>query len=393
MIHPADEEPSARPSDWRPLRIAILSSGRFHVLDLARELVRLGHEVRFYSLLPPWHLPRRGVDPRAGRWLGWVAGPAHLAAVATRGSRAEQVTASMQSAAIARAAALRLEPCDVLIGMAGMCLDALIAARRRFGAVTFVERSSQHIEAQLRLLGRGADPRWVARELREYAEADVITVPSGHVEESFLRRGHEATRLFRNPIGVDLREFPHHVGPDVADEKLRVLFAGTWSLQKGADLLHNALADLPEIELTQVGPVGDAPVARLPNVRHVQAVPQDRLAEFYRSADVIALPSRQDGFGMVLSQALASGCHILASDLTGGPDLLELSGDPSAGTIVASGDLGALVASLRDLALRKRELRERRKTVAAWRNRLSWEHYAKRYEAEIRSRIGARRAA
>ena len=35
-----------------PLRIGIASAGRFHVLDLARELSRLGHQVRFYSYVP-----------------------------------------------------------------------------------------------------------------------------------------------------------------------------------------------------------------------------------------------------------------------------------------------------------------------------------------------------
>ena len=37
----------------RGRRIAIATAGRFHVLDLARELAALGHEVRFYSMLPP----------------------------------------------------------------------------------------------------------------------------------------------------------------------------------------------------------------------------------------------------------------------------------------------------------------------------------------------------
>ena len=35
-----------------PLRIAIATAGRFHVLDLARELHALGHRVRFYSYVP-----------------------------------------------------------------------------------------------------------------------------------------------------------------------------------------------------------------------------------------------------------------------------------------------------------------------------------------------------
>lgn len=34
------------------MKINILSSGRFHVCDLARELARNGHDVKFYSFVP-----------------------------------------------------------------------------------------------------------------------------------------------------------------------------------------------------------------------------------------------------------------------------------------------------------------------------------------------------
>ena len=37
------------------MRINILSPGRFHVCDLARELARNGHDVKFYSSLIPQH--------------------------------------------------------------------------------------------------------------------------------------------------------------------------------------------------------------------------------------------------------------------------------------------------------------------------------------------------
>ena len=36
----------------KPLNIAIAAAGRFHVLNLARELHSLGHRIRFYSCVP-----------------------------------------------------------------------------------------------------------------------------------------------------------------------------------------------------------------------------------------------------------------------------------------------------------------------------------------------------
>jgi hypothetical protein len=46
------------------MRIAIVSTGRFHVLDLARELAALGHDVRYYSFVPHQRAEQFGL-PRA----------------------------------------------------------------------------------------------------------------------------------------------------------------------------------------------------------------------------------------------------------------------------------------------------------------------------------------
>ena len=62
------------------MRIAILSSGRFHVNDLARELDALGHEVAFYSLVPTWRLKRFGLPARCARWLAPPLAPLVAAA-------------------------------------------------------------------------------------------------------------------------------------------------------------------------------------------------------------------------------------------------------------------------------------------------------------------------
>ena len=48
----------------KPLRIAIATGGRFHVLDLARELDALGHEVQFYSYVPKARALQFGLPAR-----------------------------------------------------------------------------------------------------------------------------------------------------------------------------------------------------------------------------------------------------------------------------------------------------------------------------------------
>jgi len=52
-------------------------------------------------------------------------------------------------------------------------------------------------------------------------------------------------------------------------------------------------------------------------------LPQRRLSEIMSSSHVLVLPSIEDGFGLVIGQALASGCPVIASENTGGPDMIN----------------------------------------------------------------------
>ena len=45
----------------KKLRIVIASVGRFHVLDLARELHAIGHDVTFISIVPKWRADQFGL--------------------------------------------------------------------------------------------------------------------------------------------------------------------------------------------------------------------------------------------------------------------------------------------------------------------------------------------
>ncbi|HRE89764.1 MAG TPA: glycosyltransferase, partial [Myxococcota bacterium] len=225
------------------------------------------------------------------------------------------------------------------------------------------------------------------RELAEYDEVDVLSIPSRHVEAGFLAKGFAPHRLARNVLGVDLDEFPHSQGPGAGP--LEVVFVGAFSRRKGCDLWLEAAARMPTIRFTHVGPAGDVAPATLDNVSHIPAVPQHELHRFYALADVLTLPSREDGFGLVMSQALASGCHVVGTDKTGAPDLSELTGD--AVTVLPAGDLEALIAHLAALDARRQALRADRRSKAHWREALSWRAYAERYLAMLEERLSARR--
>jgi glycosyltransferase involved in cell wall biosynthesis len=377
-----------------PIRVAIASAGRFHVLDLARELLRLGFDVRFLSYVPAdraesFGLPREtmiSLLPFATPFLGWERLAPRLAP-----SRRE----SMLHAALDFGVRRRLQPCDVLIAMSGIFRDALTEARRRFGASIWLERGSRHILSQDEILagipGAGRPSRnTIARELDGYRIADRIVVPSGHAAASFDRDPAAAAKVFCNPLGVDLAAFPPSEAPRA--DLLTLVFAGAWSLRKGCDVLAAAMEGVDGVRVVHVGQVADCPFPAVdPRFTSLGPVDQQDLPRIYAGADALILPSREDGFGLVLTQALASGLSVIATDRTGAPDLAMTPELRDRITIVPHGDVAALRAAI--VAARERRLAgERRRPLPADdRNRLSWQAYAERYADEIRRHLAERR--
>lgn len=372
----------------RPLRIAIATLGRFHVLDLGRELASLGHDVAFWSLVPRRQAARFGLPPDTHRSLLPRLLP--LAAASRYGGSRLSAWASRRLLVAAdRLIARRLEPCDVFIGMSGLCVESAHAARARFGAKVIIERGSRHILSQkhilddLRRRGLPAEvvPDYaVERELAGYSLADRIAVPAIHVEQSFLEHGVPREKLFRNPFGVDLSMFPPTPAPSGPPV---LLFVGAWSYQKGADVLERAWRQLPGVQLLHVGAVGDVPLPSASGFTHLDPVPQWRLREFYARAHVFVLASRQEGLALVQAQALASGLPVVCTDRTGGEDLQRGLDDPGWVRVVPADDADALAEGIRAMLPRAMSLKGDRHLLGVGRDTLAWAAYGRRYADEL----------
>lgn len=137
-----------------------------------------------------------------------------------------------------------------------------------------------------------------------------------------------------------------------------ILGVGTISRRKGWDLLAEALAPLAALPWraeiagaterepaataalrAQLATLGLAGRVRLPG-----ALAPEALAQAYAGADLFVLPSRYEGYGMVITEALARGLPVLTT--TAGA-LPEAAG--GAARLVPPEDAGALSAALRDL--------------------------------------------
>ena len=290
----------------RRLRIACFTGGRLHLCDLARELASLQHDVLFYSLVPPWRTKKFGLPDRCNRWLLPYVAPWLAIARAMRWTRLRHWADEKLAEALDRAGKRVLEPCDVFIGMSSMCNLVAPTARRRFGAKIWIERGSRYVLSQKAILDAipGADTvpdYYVRRDLTDCQLADTVVVLSRHCEQSFLDYGFPAEKLFRNPLGVNLRMFMPTPAPPVNPPT--VIMVGGWSMRKGCDVLIEAWRRLPGTRLVHVGPIIDCPLPSDSGFTHHAAVDQLRLEEYYAQAQVFALASREEGLATVIPRS------------------------------------------------------------------------------------------
>jgi len=127
-----------------------------------------------------------------------------------------------------------------------------------------------------------------------------------------------------------------------------VLFAGRLSPEKGIDDFLAATDGMPRRI------AGDGPLrAQVPEA--LGMLPHDELLELYGRCAVLCQPSRSEGFGVTIVEAMAAGRPIVATRVGGIPDLVV---PEQTGVLVESGDVPALRAALErllaDPALRRR---------------------------------------
>lgn len=165
---------------------------------------------------------------------------------------------------------------------------------------------------------------------------------------------------------------PHGVDPAFApggSPQGYLLFVGAIQERKNPLAAADA-ADAAGLPLVVAGPEKEPQLARALRDRGADVrgfVAQDELAALYRGAEALVLPSRFEGFGMPVLEAMASGTPVVCSN---DPALREVAGE--AAVYATDGDFGAAVS----LAL---SARERLISAGLERaQRFTWEETARR---------------
>lgn len=167
-----------------------------------------------------------------------------------------------------------------------------------------------------------------ARKDEEIRLASHILVASSVTHASLVSHFGATLRVSKVPYGCPepLVTHPESRQPGAP---LRILYAGRLTQQKGVADLITALESLAiDWQLTLAGQRPDAAPPTLdrflsdPRCTWLGVVPHRTLLEAMTRAHVFVFPSLVEGFGMVLTEALAAGLPVITTPNTAGPDIL-----------------------------------------------------------------------
>jgi len=202
-----------------------------------------------------------------------------------------------------------------------------------------------------RLGDRGSWHRKICAPLNQAAGIAAI----GSQAQTDYRQRFPKPRTFNIPYHCALDRFLEQPRAPRSSDEVVFLMCGQMIARKGVDLLLNAFSRLDHGRLLLVGREAELPLLMRDVPEHVRArieyagfQPPEALPALFARADVFVLPSRYDGWGVVVNQALGAGLPILCSDAVGAAhDLVE---EGVNGELFASGDLDGLTAALRKMS-------------------------------------------
>ncbi len=317
------------------MQVIISVGGKFHAFYLAQQLFKKGCLKKLITSYPKLEVKKSGIPLKKVNSIiikeillrGWSKLPSFLRNIYN--------PHFLISELFDRLASKKIRESDIFVGWSTLSLHSLRKAKE-LGAITILERGSSHMLYQeqalreeykkLGLKHKDTHPKIIEKELKEYEETDYISIPSLYAKRTFLEKGIPESKLIHIPYGVDLSEFGQI---PKKDNVFRIVFVGRISLRKGVHYLLQAFSELklPNSELSLIGTINDEMKPFLKkyegSYKWLGHKPQKELYKYYSQGSVFVLSSIDEGFGMVIFQAMACGLPAICTVNTGGPDLIE----------------------------------------------------------------------
>lgn len=203
--------------------------------------------------------------------------------------------------------------------------------------------------------------RWKLAKLHE-SRAPIWGIGRFAVEE--YRKEFGVERTYCNlPYFSDLQRFQTPALDDGRALPRVFLFSGSLIARKGIDLLARAFVRLAsEVSKVRLKIAGEGELRETlaqtlrpvhDRVEFTGFRDWDELPALYSSADVLCVPSRYDGWGLVVPEGLAAGLPVIATDRMGaGREFIQTGRN---GWLIPAGDEQAILKAMREAASLKKE--------------------------------------
>ena len=346
------------------MRISFSATNPCHMWPTARAVAQEGALSLYYSGYPAWKIAdANAAQLRCSSFrTNIVYGLLKYAHAALRPSARQLFT--WQDQGFDRGVGAHLEPCDFIHAMPGQALHTFRAAKK-LGIRTLLNHATGPAREWVRIMRPEYertgmrlekecpyDAAYFVREDEEYALADFHCAASTVVRDQLAASGIPDERIWIMPYGADTNARVFHRAEHAkAPPIFRILFAGQISLRKGIRTLLDALtlAKSAHWKMEFIGSRSSetekdiaAYKGATPLIFH-GTMPQEQLARAMRDSSVLVLPSLEEGFGLVIPQALNCGCPCIVSERVGGRDYVRHREN---GSVFPVGDAAALAAEL-----------------------------------------------
>lgn len=281
-------------------------------------------------------------------------------------------------------ASRRIEKSDFFHGWNNFSLYSMRRARSK-GAKTIIERQSAYPTEQQKIIKKeyrkyGIKPgknRLIKKATKELEESDHVFISSKFILETFLGKKFDKEKIHIIPLGVDTNAFKP-IGKE--KKNFKVIFVGQISIRKGVHHLLKSFESMPkECELLLIGSVMNdikniiKKYEKNESIRIIKYFPD--LNYLYNTCSVSVLPSIEDGFGLVVPEAMATGMPVIVSSNVGAKDLVKSGKD---GFIVPAGNPEKLKNKILYLYENQKEIRRMGNNARKKAEKYTWEEYGKK---------------
>lgn len=195
---------------------------------------------------------------------------------------------------------------------------------------------------------------WIYRcERKSLAVADAVVCVSEYTRKRLeVVYGFQDAQIIYN--GVDTDVFQPAESQDTSpfnehhEDKTILFYAGNLSNRKGGDLLPAIMKELGNRFVLYIATgTGGTQIARMNNIINLGNLPLRDLVRAYNACDIFLAPTRLEGFGLSIAEAMACGKPVVATDCSAVPELVV---DGKGGFLCGMGDVEDFSEKIRSLA-------------------------------------------